>query len=135
MPVRPMRDAEVGEVKAMMTELWPDFDGDTGDEQIMVWERDGGGLGGFISFSMRPWAEGCDTRPVPFVEGWWVAPELRRRGVGRALMAAVEAWARMCGFAELGSDVLIDNHGSIAAHGRLGFEPRDRIQYFRKRLR
>jgi aminoglycoside 6'-N-acetyltransferase I len=131
-----MRDGDVAEVKAMMTALWPDFDGDYGDEQVLVWERAGGaGLGGFVSYAIRPWAEGCDTAPVPYIEGWWVAPDLRRTGVGSALIAAVEAWARSRGFTELGSDVEIGNDDSVKAHAALGFEARNRVQFFRKRLR
>jgi aminoglycoside 6'-N-acetyltransferase I len=63
-----------------------------------------------------------------------VAPARRRRGVGRALVAAVEAWARAQGFAELGSDTWIDNELGLAAHDALGFTRTERIQYFRKRL-
>src|SRR5438067_1734925 len=28
--------------------------------------------------TLRPWAEGCKSMPVPYIEGWWVAPDLRR---------------------------------------------------------
>ncbi len=134
MPVRPMRDDEIDAVKAMMLALWADFDGDYGDEQVLVWERAGGDLGGFVSYEVRAWAEGCDSRPVPYIEGWWVAPDLRGAGVGRALIAAVEAWARAKGFVELGSDVDLGNESSLKAHVALGFEPRIAVQYFRKRL-
>src|SRR5262245_44891754 len=50
---------------------------------------------GFVEVGLRSHADGCDERrPVGFVEGWFVAPEQRRRGVGAALMAAAEGWAR-----------------------------------------
>ena len=131
-----MREDERPAVDAMMRALWPDFDGDPGPGQILVWERPGGaGLGGFVQLNVRAYGEGCDTHPVPWIEGWWVAPDLRRTGVGRALIAEVESWARLAGFAELGSDTWIDNAPSIAAHQALGFEPTERIQFFRKRLR
>jgi aminoglycoside 6'-N-acetyltransferase I len=139
MTVRAMREAEVAEVAevhAMMTALWPDFDGNFGGERVMVWDRgDGGGLGGFVAYGVRAYGEGCDTAPVPWIEGWWVAPDLRRTGVGRALIAAVEAWAREAGYAELGSDALLENEVSLTAHAAIGFEPTERLQYFRKRLR
>jgi aminoglycoside 6'-N-acetyltransferase I len=136
MTVRPMRAGELAEVVAMTHSLWPTSDEyDFGDESVLVWERDGGGLGGFISFSLRPWAEGCDSTPVPYIEGWWVAPDLRRAGVGRALVAAVEQWCLQHGHHELGSDVELDNEVSLRAHAALGFEPTLRLQFFRKRLR
>jgi aminoglycoside 6'-N-acetyltransferase I len=136
MTVRAMRDDEVAEVHAMMIALWPDFDGDDGGDQVLVWQRDNDGrLGGFVAYGVRERGEGCDTAPVPWIEGWWVAPDLRRTGVGRALIAAVEAWAREAGYAELGSDVLAENAVSLAAHAAIGFEATTRVQYFRKRFR
>ena len=136
MPVRLMRADEVSQVTDMMRTLWPGGDTyDFSDETIFVWERDDGELGGFVSFSLRPWAEGCESTPVPYVEGWWVAPDLRQRGVGRSLVEAVERWCREEGYVELASDVELDNAVSLRAHSALGFEPTLRVQFFRKRLR
>jgi aminoglycoside 6'-N-acetyltransferase I len=129
-----MRPDETGQVFAMMRELWPDFDDDLHGEQVMVWEQPGGGLGGWVSFSIRPWGNGTESRPVPYVEGWWVAPALRKAGVGRALIAAVEAWAKMCGFRELGSDANLDNAIGRAAHEAVGFAETARMVFFRKKL-
>lgn len=135
MTVRLMRTHELSDVTDMMRALWPGGDSyDVRDETVLVWEREGGGLGGFISFSLRPWAEGCDSSPVPYIEGWWVAPGLRRAGIGAALVRAVEAWAIEHGYRELGSDVELDNDISLRAHAALGFEPTLRVQFFRKRL-
>jgi aminoglycoside 6'-N-acetyltransferase I len=68
-------------------------------------------------------AEGCESRPCPYIEGWWVAPDLRRTGVGRALIAAVESWCTAHGYTELASNVELDNDISLQAHAALGFEP------------
>jgi len=134
-PVREMRAGELPEVTAMMRALWPDAGSyDFAGETVLVFERPGGGLGGFVSFSLRPWAEGCAATPVPYLEGWWVAPELRRGGVGRTLVEAVERWCRAHGHRELGSDVELDNEISLRAHAALGFEPTLRVQFLRKRL-
>ena len=137
MSVRPFRPEDAVEVTGMMSALWPAGDPyDFSDESIFVWERDDRPeLGGFVSFSIRPWAEGCESSPVPYIEGWWVAPDLRRSGVGRALVTAVESWCREHGHRELGSDVEMDNEGSRRAHAALGFDPTLRLQFFRKRLR
>lgn len=135
MAVRGMAPDEVEEVRAMMRSLWPDCgEYDFADEQVLVWDRSTGGVGGFISFSLRPWAEGCVSTPVPYIEGWWVAPDLRSSGVGRALMTAVEDWCRAHAFTELGSDVETDNSVSLEAHAALGFEPTMQLQFFRKNL-
>ena len=115
--------------------LWPDGDDDNADETVFVWQRVDGRLGGFVSISIRPWAEGCRSTPVPFIEGWFVSEDLRRTGVGRALFEAVEEWARSLGYAEIGSDARLDNVTSLRAHRRLGYQPTERLQYFRKDLR
>ena len=73
--------------------------------------------------------------PIPYIEGWWVAPDLRRSGVGRTLIEAIEGWCRDHGYTELGSDVEVDNGPSLAAHSALGFAPTVRLQFFRKRLK
>jgi len=63
-----------------------------------------------------------------------VEPEHRRCGVGRALVAAAEAWARSQGCTEMASDAQLDNRVSLEAHEALGFEVVDRCVHFRKRL-
>lgn len=71
---------------------------------------------------------------MAFLEGWYVAPEFRRRGVGAALVRAVEAWGRAQRCAELGSDTEIGNAISEAAHQALGFTTVNRSINFRKSL-
>jgi aminoglycoside 6'-N-acetyltransferase I len=91
-------------------------------------------LCGFAEASVRRYANSNDESPCAFLEGWWVDEDMRRCGVGRALVAAVEDWARAQGFTELGSDALLDNTLSHVAHRALGFEERERVIYFRKWL-
>lgn len=135
MSVRLMRPDEVPEVVKMMRVLWPNAgEYDFSDETVYVWQRPDRSLGGFASFSLRPWAEGCESAPVPYIEGWWVAPDLRQQGVGRELVATIELWCRERGYAELGSEAEIANDVSIQAHAALGFEPTVQLQFFRKRL-
>jgi aminoglycoside 6'-N-acetyltransferase I len=133
MPVRQLRDSDRAQVLRWKSEIWGSAD-EPPDELVWVWESDSGDLGGFVSASIRPWAEGCSSAPVPYVEGWYVVEPLRGRGVGRTLVAAVEVWARSSGFTELGSDAELENEVSLAAHERLGFVPTERVQFFRKTL-
>lgn len=129
----------------MRAALWPDEDpvelADDLDELLsdptqvaFVAERDEGHLCGFTEASVRRYANSNDESPCAFLEGWWVDPDVRGQGVGRALVAAVEEWARQQGFHELGSDALLDNTDSHAAHRALGFQERERVVYFRKLL-
>ena len=61
-------------------------------------------------------------------------PEWQRRGIGRALVEAAEAWARAAGHTEFASDVEIDNTGSLVAHAALGYREVERTVAFRKAL-
>jgi aminoglycoside 6'-N-acetyltransferase I len=92
------------------------------------------GVVGFVELSIRSYAEGCSTENVGFLEGWFVIPEYRRRGIGRALVSASELWARSEGCTEFASDALADNDLSAMAHRSLGFEEAGIIRCFRKRL-
>ncbi len=103
-------------------------------EEVFFAERPGGGLGGFLEASIRPWADGCEARPVGYVEGWYVDPDLRRRGVGRALVEAAEAWARSKGCRQMASDAELWNEVSHRAHGALGYEETARLVLFKKDL-
>jgi aminoglycoside 6'-N-acetyltransferase I len=135
---------------AIRVTLWPEASADelraevaaffAGDarpnlpECVFVAERDGV-LVGLLELSLRPYADGCDSSPVPFIEGWYVAPEARRKGVGGALVRAAEEWAVAHGYNEMASDALLDNRVSEHAHAALGFEEVERAIRFRKSLK
>lgn len=90
---------------------------------------------GFAEASLRhDYVNGCTTSPVAFLEGIYVTGAWRRRGVARALCAAVEAWARERGCAELASDALLDNAASHRMHEALGFAETERVVFFRRAL-
>ncbi len=54
---------------------------------VFVAVRDDGSACGFVEVGERSYAEGCESSPVPYIEAWYVDPDVRRRGVGRALLA------------------------------------------------
>ena len=95
--------------------------------------RDGAAVG-FAEVAIRPYANGCDSQPVAFLEGIWVNSELRRRGIGAGLIKHVEAFLVARGFCELGSDTQIDNRAAQAAHLGWKFSQTERVVYFRKCL-
>jgi Sortase and related acyltransferases len=90
---------------------------------------------GFAEAYIRPFANGCDSRPVVFLEGIWVCPDFRRVGVGRALVESVAEWARAQGIYELGSDAELTNTLSQTCHLKWGFEETERVVYYRMKLR
>jgi aminoglycoside 6'-N-acetyltransferase I len=93
------------------------------------------GLVGFAEVAVRTdFVNGCEHRPALFLEGIFVRPEHRGRGVARALCDAAADWGLAQGCREFASDVYIDDHDSLAAHRGLGFEETERVVYFRKLL-
>ena len=129
----------------MRKALWPDeevvedverfFDGKLDMPLEVLVAVDGfGELIGFAELSIRRYAEGCVTDRVAFLEGWYVEEAHRRHGVGAALVAAAEAWARSQGCTEFGSDALLENEVSATAHRALGFEEVEQIRCFKKVL-
>ncbi|MGC1379146.1 MAG: GNAT family N-acetyltransferase, partial [Anaerolineales bacterium] len=84
-------------------------------------------LGGFLEAGTRKYAEGGESSPVGYIEGWYVDADLRGQGFGKALMQAAEDWARSLGLTEMGSDTWLDNEASIQAHIRLGYQETERL--------
>jgi aminoglycoside 6'-N-acetyltransferase I len=144
--LRPLQQGDEAEWLRMRQALWPDFEQESLQREmdeilvnlaqwgVFVLERAEGGLGGLMEASLRPWAEGCETHPVGYIEAWYVDPDLRRQGAGAALVEASENWTRAQGCSEIASDCELDNHVSFQAHQALGYEETIRIIQFRKRL-
>ena len=89
----------------------------------------------FIDGSIRSdYVNGTESTPVGFVEGVYVVPAWRRRGIARQLFDAVADWSLSRGCRELASDALIENDVSLRAHLALGFRETDRVVYFTKKL-
>jgi len=142
MTIREATSADCDEWLKLRFALWPQESGlATGMDEILAdpeqtcyLASDGGHTIGFIEMSLRRYAEGCETSPVAFVEGWFVSEERREHGVGAALLAAGEAWGRAKGCTELGSDTEIWRTLSREVHKKLGFEEVEEIVAFRKSL-
>jgi aminoglycoside 6'-N-acetyltransferase I len=105
------------------------------DATVLVAVRPDGRLAGFAEVGSRLYAEGCDTSPVAYLEGWYVDDDVRGTGIGGALIRGAEEWARTRGYAEMGSDALLDNVISHRAHEAVGFTEVERTVMFRKSLR
>jgi len=101
----------------------------------LVAERSDGRLCGFIELSLRNIVDGCTSSPVGYIEGWFVDPEIRHQGIGRALVHAGELWARERGCSEMGSDAELENVGSQRAHRALGYEVTGKVVTFRRALK
>lgn len=107
-------------------------DGPTEPQMVLLAFDEDGQAVGLAELSIRFYAEGCRTRNVAYLEGWYVGEAARRQGVGRALIEATEGWARDQGCAELASDADPDNTLSRSAHLGVGFEDVGLVRCFRK---
>ena len=87
-----------------------------------------------IDARVRNYAEGAPNLRAAYVEDLWVEPGHRRAGVARALLAAVENWARSQQLDWLGSDTTPDNRLSRDWHRRMGFEEVEQLVVFGKSL-
>lgn len=65
---------------------------------------------------------GAKERHKGTVQGFFVRPEWRRSGVGRALMAAAMEEAARAGLERLTLSVVVENAGAIAFYARFGFQ-------------
>lgn len=90
---------------------------------------------GFAQCQLRfDYVEGTGTSPVGYLEGIYVRPGSRRKGVAKALLSACEGWAREQGCSEFASDCELENENSAAFHLASGFAEANRIICFTKRL-
>jgi aminoglycoside 6'-N-acetyltransferase I len=148
MMIRSVTAADISEWLRMRHALWPDgslaqhrqdidryFAGDRREpaEVLLALSANTGAVG-FAELSIRNIVDSCSTDRVAYLEGWYVVPESRREGIGRALIHAAEQWAIRQGCMEFGSDAEIDNDVSHVAHLHSGFEETGRVRTFRKRL-
>jgi len=106
----------------------------TDTQLVLVADTGNGKLSGFLEASIRPFVEDCESENVGYLEGWFVDPAFRRLGLGRALVAAAEQWAKGKGATEMASDAEIGNEPSLDAHLSLGYEETSRLVHLRKDL-
>ncbi len=149
--IRPAQPSDLDQLALLRHTLWPDGTVEEHTRELepilagrppgilpsmtLVATSEDGAIIGFADASLRSYADGCDpARPVGYLEGWYVRDEHRRKGIGAALVRAVEEWARTQGCTEMASDTWLDNELSQEAHEALGFEEVDRCVLYRKGL-
>jgi aminoglycoside 6'-N-acetyltransferase I len=144
--IRAAQDSDISQWVAARGKLWPSSSVEYHHDELLRLRADLNFIAfialnkheeliGFCEASIRPYANGCDSVPVPFLEGCWVSEKFRRLGIGKMLLERVERWATELGFKELGSDSELENSKSQQAHLNWGFEETERVVYFRKNFR
>jgi len=145
-PVRPLAPSDREEWIRLRCGLWPHYGvvflRNEADKiashpdrtPVFVSESSDGRLCGMVEVSIRDTAIGCTTDRVGYLEGWYVEPAWRGRGIGRALVEQAEAWARAQGCMEMASDTTPRYPLSPGAHEALGYGVIKRKLHFRKPL-
>lgn len=96
---------------------------------------DGDTVVGFAEAALRhDYVNGCETSPVVFLEGVYVAEAARGQGIARRLCDAVAEWGRAHECSEFASDAVADDVDSHAFHRAAGFAETERVVYFRREL-
>lgn len=145
--IRAIREGDIPEWLRMRCLLWDELSAEEHrSEMLEIYEHresqlvvvadtgNGGRLAGFLEASIRPFVEDCDTDNVGYLEGWFVDPDWRRRGIGSGLVSVAEEWARSRGCTEMASDSEIGNDLSLEAHTALGYAVTSRLVHLRKEL-
>lgn len=139
-------EGDVPRAAALARQLWPGhtagelerelrpYCGARPDLVLYLWCEGGRALRFAQCGLRRDYVEGCTGSPVGYLEGIFVLPQARGRGIARALEHACEMWARRAGCVEFASDCALENAGSQAMHRALGFCEAGRIVCYCKRL-
>jgi aminoglycoside 6'-N-acetyltransferase I len=125
--IRAIAPAEAAAWEAMRRALWPEdpashaveiaaFFANTLKEPVavLVAESEAGTMLGFAELSIRFDVAGLEQKRAGYIEGLYVSPPARGRGVAGKLLRAIRAWASAPGSVALASDraerVIIDPH-------------------------
>jgi len=145
--ILPLKRSQIPEWQRLRAGLWPDVPPDEHRKDmvdilsdlefnaVFVAVGPGRQLHGFVEVSMRLMAEGCNSSPIGYLEGWYVQPESRRKGIGRALVGKAEAWAFANGCKEMASDAEFANKLGRIAHDGLGYAEVEVLAHYRKSLK
>lgn len=144
--IRALRESDLSEWLRLRKLLWDEtLEDDHRDEMVdiiehpdsqcvIVAESGEGSLIGFLEVSIRPFVEDCETDHVGYLEGWFVASDCRRQGIGADLVRHAEDWAKQKGCTEIASDAEVGNEVSLNVHTALGYDVTSRLVHLRKVL-
>ena len=139
--VRVMEAREPTAVRGLLAQLGYDIEADEVARRFAAVDRSAsralavaevaGDVAGFLHVFARP---ALEKPPEAVVQAMAVDRSRRRRGIGRALMAFAEHWARDHGFRSVALASAVGRADAHAFYTRLGYAPTVTSQSFRKPL-
>jgi aminoglycoside 6'-N-acetyltransferase I len=104
--IRPIEPSDAATWERLRRELWPEdpeshavevasfFAGTLPEPQAVLVAQEGPNLIAFAELSIREDIRGLAGTRVGYVEGLYVTPAFRSRGIARTLLLASKSWAR-----------------------------------------
>ena len=106
------------------------------ENETMFLSFDGDKAIGFSHCSLRnDYVEGTHGGTIGYLEGIYVLPEYRKKGIAKTLVDHCEKWIKEKGCKEFASDCQLDNDESYAFHLRIGFKEVNRMICFAKEVK
>ena len=89
---------------------------------------------GLVELSSRNIVDGCLSSPVAYLEGLYLAPEHRGKGIGSDIIKILIQWCKKKGYSEFATDTEIKNEKAQRFYKSLGFKEVDRVVEYRLEL-
>ena len=86
---------------------------------------------GMVELSLRNVVDGCLSSPVAYVEGLYIVPEQRNKGLGKQVMHLLFDWAAAQDYSEMALNTPLPNSGSQRFYAALGFSENERVVEYR----
>ncbi|PSR54005.1 GNAT family N-acetyltransferase [Adhaeribacter arboris] len=145
-PIITAQTEHLEELLTMALDLWPDqnyedlktvllkiLSSDRFKVFLFRWAEE---FVGFIYLGIRTdYVEGSESSPTGYVEGIYVKPAFRRKGISRKLLQVGEDWVKENNCTQIGSDTSLDNTVSYHFHSSVGFKESSRVIAFIKDLK
>ena len=143
-----LKEATINELNDLVRlglDLWPNSnenelfkvfrDSIDSTKEATVIYKDKNMVVGFILLSLRyDHVPGSSSKPVGYIEGIYVVPKYRKKGIGKKLAIFGEEWAKQKGCKEYASDAELTNIVSHEFHRKIGFKEANKLVCFIKQI-